>query len=666
MISIKKLLLTISIITITNYSLGQFYVGVKEVDPYLSKLSKLDIYLQISPDNLYNLYDELYSIARRKNNKTLEAVLNIYKGTGYYYSGQSDSSVMYFDKSIALANKIGNKKLLSTARIRKIFVIGESTDNKVAYQLMKDEYDRALAIKDTLNMIYALNGMTIFGKHDQDDSGYNANMKAINLARDSGFDYEYGFLLNNLGVTKLEFGEQKSAIKDFVKGLEIAKLVENPRLELTIMENFGYYYMEVDSIELAKNKFIEVYDRAIGIKHYQVAVTSMINLGGLYRQEGDFRKSDSLITEGLRLSKKSNMFNLVSLIYLSRAQLDLEVGNYAKVNRYLDSAKVYGKYTPSNDIRKGIYQINYLMNKKKGNFEEALSYYQQLKNFEDSINDNGRLQMITELQLKYDVEKKEKEKVEQKIIYEEKLAKEELNTAQLRERIAGGVILTILLLSALIIYYLKSIQRRESEFSSALVNKLEEERGRIALDLHDGIGQSLILLKNKFNKIEGGANELSEELNVNFSDTIEEVRSISRSLIPPELRRLGLRKSLNKMLKDVEQFAGIVVTVEIEDLDKIKLEKPQEIRIYRIIQEFTNNTTKHSEATSLKVEIKDNISWFSIIYQDNGKGLDMEKLDLNVDTIGLRSIRQRLKFLKGTIRFEKPLVGFKAIIKIKK
>lgn len=661
--SIKLLLIFITLV-FTNNSWGQFYAGIEEVEPYLPKLAKLDIYLQTSPDNLHELYEELYVIARKKKNKTLETVLNIYKGTGYYYSGQSDSAVVYFDKSAKLARKIGNNTLLSTARIRKIFVIGESTDNKVAYQLMKDEYEFAKANKDTLNMIYGMNGMTLFGEHDE-DSGFEANMKAIRLAQESGNEYEYGFLLNNLGVTKLELGDQEGAFKDFRKGIEIAKRAESPRLELTAMQNIGYYYMEVDSIEMAKSKFLEVYQRAIDIKHHQVAVISMVNLGGLFRQQKEYEISDSLIGESLQLSKEASMYHLVSQIYLNKASLELAGDKYSAVNQYLDSADFYQKYTPNNDVQMGIYQIQYLMHKKKGDFKTALEFYQKLKGFQDSIDKNGSLQMISTLQLKYDVEKKEKERVQQANNYEKKLTKKELNTTRLRQNIAIGAILVIVLLAGLIIYYFKAKHRRESEFSSALVNRLEEERGRIARDLHDGIGQSLIILKNKFNKIEGGAEGLSEELNENFSETIEEVRSISRSLIPPELMRLGLLKSLNKMLKDVESSAGIVVTVEIEDLENIELDKAHEIRIYRIIQELTNNTVKHSEATSLKIQITNFQGWFTIVYQDNGKGVNVDKLDISVDSVGIRSIHQRLKFLNGTVRFEKPVKGFKATMKIK-
>jgi len=660
-----KILLAFITLMMSTFSWGQIYLGIDEVEPYRSKLAKLDIYLQTSPDNLHELYDELYFIAKKKKNRTLETVLNIYKGTGYYYSGQSDSAAVYFDKSIRLADKLKNKTLLSTARIRKIFVIGESADNKVAYQLMKDEYDFAMLNKDTVNMIYSLNGMSLFGEKATKDSGSDANMKAMKLARESGNEYEYGFLLNNLGVTKLDLDDDDGALKDFQKALEIARKAENARLELTVMQNMGYYFMQVDSVDAAKEKFYDVYDRAIELKHYQITLTAMVNLGGLYRKEKDYKKSDSLITASLQLAKQNDMYYMVSLIYLNRAQLGLVGNNYGDVVRYLDSAEVYQKFTPNNDVQTGIYQINYVMYKQKGDFETALDYYQKLKNFQDDIDKDGRVQMIHELQLKYDVEKKEKERVQQKNDYERKLAKEELNTSELRQEIAIGAILIILLLAGLIIYYFRARHKRESEFSSALVNKLEEEKGRIARDLHDGLGQSLIILKNKFNKIEGGAKGLSAELNENFSETIEEVRSISRSLIPPELQRLGLYKSLNKMLKDVETSAGIVVTIEIDDLEKIELNKAQEIRIYRIIQELTNNTVKHSEATSLKIEIINHSGWFEMIYQDNGKGVNVDKLDFSVDSVGLRSIRQRLKFLNGSVKFEKPLKGFKATIKIK-
>ncbi|MCF6243180.1 MAG: ATP-binding protein [Bacteroidales bacterium] len=129
---------------------------------------------------------------------------------------------------------------------------------------------------------------------------------------------------------------------------------------------------------------------------------------------------------------------------------------------------------------------------------------------------------------------------------------------------------------------------------------------------------------NKFNNLKLEESLALDELNENLSSTLEDVRSISRSLIPPELKRLGLHKSIDKMLSEVAKSTGMLVTSDLELLDQMKLEKSHEIRIYRIIQELLTNTIKHSKATSLKVEFLKSNSGYSIVYQDNGVGINEE------------------------------------------
>src|SRR5690606_9554105 len=101
-------------------------------------------------------------------------------------------------------------------------------------------------------------------------------------------------------------------------------------------------------------------------------------------------------------------------------------------------------------------------------------------------------------------------------------------------------------------------------------------------DLHDGVGQSIIVLKNKFNKLKDYDDSSQGKLNENFSEIIEEIRSISRSLIPPELKRLGLRKAIENRMTDVANSTSLFITTEIDDLDKLQIEDHQSLRIYRI------------------------------------------------------------------------------------
>lgn len=639
-------------------SQAQFFKGINGLGPYEKKLEQLDGYLNVSPERGKKIISELRVLAKKNDNSTLMAVLSIYEGTFLYYVGKNDSALVYFDRAILQAERISNAQLRSTASIRKLFILNGSKNSAPILTLMKDEFAIAKANKDTLNMIYSLNGQALcYDNLDSTKACIATYLKAIKLSKSTHNNYEYGFLLNNLGLLKLRLNSPEQAIVDFRKGLSIAKKLKNIRLEVTLRENIGYYYMVTDSLDKAIAEYETTFDLANSRKFNHLAFHSLVNLGAIERQIGNNARCDSLMNVALNIGRKEKLMYALSPIFITMAQLEMDAHNYEKVNALLDSAKVYEMFSSRNDNKEATYQIRYEMAKQQGNFELALDYYTKLEDFRDSLNRNGHMQMITELQLKYDFQREAKE-------HEKDKREFEAQSSRMRQNIAIVIIVLLLLIGAFIIYYFKGKNKREAAFSAALVNRLEEERGRIARDLHDGLGQSLIILKNKFNKFDATDAAAAAHIDVSFSETIEEVRSISRSLIPPELRRLGLRKSLFRMFKDIEDSTSIMASSELEVLDKVHLESADEVRIYRIIQELTNNTIKHSKATSLKVEFERIGNRLQITYQDNGKGLD-EARDKNQNSVGMKSIQQRLKYLNGTLRIESPTRGFKAVLRIK-
>jgi signal transduction histidine kinase len=417
-------------------------------------------------------------------------------------------------------------------------------------------------------------------------------------------------------------------------------------------------------LEKAEKEYQEALEIASSKNFIALAFNSMINLGVVERTKGNNKKADSLMNEALLMAERQKLFYAVAPIYLNMSQIAISYKKYDEAERYLDSAMYYSKFTSKNEIQEGYYVLMSSMQEKKGNYKSALEYHRLLTNFRDSLDKSSHLEMMKELQLKYSVEKKEKQRIQEKNTNEKRLAENALHNAAIKQNIGIGLILMLLAIGGFIIYYFREKHKREIEFSSAIVNKLEEERGRIARDLHDGLGQSLIVLKNKFNQLEVNDEEHTRQINENFTSTIEEVRSISRSLIPPELRRLGLKKAILKMLKDVEETSRIMTTSEIDILDELNLDDGQEIRIYRILQELLNNTMKHSQATSLKISLQKIDGGFVAVYQDNGIGFEHEA-EKETNSIGLRSIEQRLRYLNGTIKIEKPAKGFKATIRIK-
>lgn len=169
---------------------------------------------------------------------------------------------------------------------------------------------------------------------------------------------------------------------------------------------------------------------------------------------------------------------------------------------------------------------------------------------------------------------------------------------------------------------LKKEQRRQLEFSRQLLRSQEEERHRIANELHDSLGQNLLVLKNKIllaQKRDGEEQSL-EEMSGLVSQTIDEVRSISHNLRPHQLDQLGLTKTLRALLRNVRESSTISFTGEIGDIDGV-LAANEEIALFRIVQESLNNIMKHSQATEAFVGATRGTESTTVTIRDNGVGM---------------------------------------------
>jgi len=202
-------------------------------------------------------------------------------------------------------------------------------------------------------------------------------------------------------------------------------------------------------------------------------------------------------------------------------------------------------------------------------------------------------------------------------------------------------------------------QLNQEKFTQNIIKAQEEERKRISKGLHDGIGQNLLLIKNALltNKVDGAKNMVST--------TIEEVRTISRNLHPFQLEKFGLTKALESMIEELDQsFDNIIFTEEIDVIDGL-FSKEEEINVYRIVQECINNIIKHANASAVRIVVQKRKKNIEITVFDNGKGFDLEKNKDIINSLGLKSIRERVKYLKGTVNFESKInAGTKISIKI--
>ncbi len=218
-----------------------------------------------------------------------------------------------------------------------------------------------------------------------------------------------------------------------------------------------------------------------------------------------------------------------------------------------------------------------------------------------------------------------------------------------------------------IIYYrkvnkLKNDRLVQVEFSKQLIQSQEEERKRIASELHDSLGQDLLVIKNLalMNK---NKNEQFDEISKTAGLAIDEVRRISYNLHPYQLDRLGLSKAINSMFTNIEGVSKIKFDTNIGNVDNL-FEKEKEINIYRIIQECVTNIIKHSDADNARVFVEKAEDVLLIEIADNGKGFNFESTKSESKGFGLKNLENRVSFLDGELKF-KSAEEFKTQIKVK-
>ncbi|MCF0062808.1 histidine kinase [Dyadobacter chenwenxiniae] len=189
-----------------------------------------------------------------------------------------------------------------------------------------------------------------------------------------------------------------------------------------------------------------------------------------------------------------------------------------------------------------------------------------------------------------------------------------------------------------------------NQFSQQLIASQEIERKRVAAELHDSLGQSLGMVKNKVLilkrdlRIPGAQEKQVADLETMVTETIQEVRNISYNLRPLHLELLGVSQSIQSLLEDIVESSHMEIESDIKKIDGL-LTKENEINVFRIIQECLNNIVKHAQATRARVRIISDTTFIYIRVEDNGIGIASK--NVIGKGCGLISIRERLNIMNG-------------------
>lgn len=568
--------------------------------------------------------------SKKERDKILEKLISVYSGLSVYYSniGKNDVSVYFIRKCLNLAKIIKNDNLIA----RSYYNLGH-------HSLMVGDFPAALN--------WFLLSLKIREKIDK----------------------------NNLHELYIGIGDVYSNLKKYSKALEyytkVFKLGDK-NFDANVRS-----YISIGNIYLRQNdtsKAFEFYTKAealIGTYHLKRSQVMLYNSLGLYHQQ--MGKNDLALKYFFKLIKIGEQTQKKEVIAITNLSIS---SIYEKENKdklaiqFATSASILAKEISRLDTYWAAEELLSKIYEKQNKHQLALYHYKEYIITRDSIENKENTEKIVKAQMKYEFEKKEliakaaqdKAKV---------IALQELNKQKLiRNSFAGFSILIVILSIIIVLNY-----KKRAKISKALAQKSEElyqqkavelikneqvksmrnyikgeenERSRIASELHDGIGGSLSAIKLKLSKIaEEDENEKIEKVIKNVDVLYHDVRSISHNLITPQLKNSIFIEVINNLVNDIKEATSLEITLEYLEEDKINLLSEEiQVTVYRMIQELLKNSIAHSNGTKIEINVTKFEHELNLVIEDNGAGFDTSKKKLG---IGLRNLEARTKALGGKL-----------------
>ncbi len=522
----------------------------------------------------------------------------------YYYTGDIDSSFEYYALTQTYAKKAKDEQLLGWATMYIGYNESEIGKFAKASQSLKEALGIFSKLKDTTNILGAKNALAnLYSRNAFYEEAEKERKESILMI---GKTNRFGALTNlyfNAAEDHKKTGDFKQQLLSIKAAFLANSKTNNASLtEPRILAQLVHAYCKNDSITQAETYFedlnaLYVKDESEALKEQIIKAKRVLSF-----TKGDYKNAIKYSTEFLLLlqNKKTHLGDIVT------------------AEQFLAEA-----YKASGD------DINY----KK----HLLNHY----TLKDSLSNIQNVKSLAYYQTLYETEKRDL-KIENQNANISLLNLQNKTKTQL---LIFGSLGLLLLFGVIIVYRsFASAKKRglaQQEFSQQLIKTQEEERTRIAKDLHDGVGQQITLLKMK------AQNSDQTELSSLAHNALEEVRSISRDLYPVTLKKLGLTDSIEQLLLELDEETDLFVSVEIDDVNT-NFNETESLNFYRFIQESVNNVLKHANAKTLIVNIRKQSDGIKVLIKDNGQGFEVSKM-IKQNSLGLKTMAERISMLQGNL-----------------
>lgn len=535
----------------------------------------------------------------------------------YFQIKNFDTVLEVGSKGLLLARKNGDSA--SVAELKRY--IGVANYFKGQYDDAAKNYYEAISILEKLNdkekLAPAYNDLAKLYRKTRDldraSENYNKADALFRQLKDTG---GISMILNESGVVFEYKGDYEEAVRRYSASLRLCEAAADSLGISYSLSNIAGVYVIQKKYEEAEKNLLKALSIRQSLKDSFAIALNYSDLGATLNAKGDFAKAISYLLESNRVAEKLNYPELQS-------------------NNYTELSSIAAK---------------------QGNFKDALGYFQQKTVLRDSLYALDKTKQIEELNTRYETVKKE-QTIEQQ---HNRIVRQNF----LFLGIGGLVLMTGLLIhSRYKRYKLRQEARLKTELLKqqgiavkAVMEAEENERQRIAKDLHDGVGQMMSAAKMNLSAFESELNFNDARQKQSFEKIIglvdescKEVRSVSHIMMPNALLKNNLPAAIRDFVDKLDK-QKLEVHVDTEGLDE-RIDSNVETVLYRVIQECVNNVIKHSDATTLDISLIRDKDGISGTIEDNGKGFDTSDND-KFEGMGLKNIITRIEYLKGTVDFD--------------
>jgi two-component system NarL family sensor kinase len=593
---------------------------------------------------------------------------------GNYLENQNlDSAASYYLKAETLSEKLNYPNGRFKFRSNYTYILNLQGKYEQALKLNKESLLIAQNMKHPVNVAKSLNNIaasyTYMGNFTEAIKYYQQCADHFDKL---GMKQYLPRLYVNIGSAFEHANLFSKSLVYKQKALQLARPMKDSLQLADILTTLGSCYFNLKRYPESKAHFTEGLGIAQKIGSDIFVIQAYAGLCRTNRVLKNLPLAKEYGEKGLALARKSgNVFLemecLKALMFVAEDSKDPDLSaKYTK--EALDIAE-------ANDMTDHLVELyeDYATDLGRQNkYKAAYDYLMKYVILNDSIQGADVQKQLQELDTKYLTAQKEKQIVT--------LEKEK----QTRNTLIYGLIagLVVLALVGTLIYRNIVIRKRIAEkevvqlqqekqlvATNSILKGQEEERTRVARDLHDGLGGLLSGIKLTLNSVKGNV-IMPEESAMTFTraitqldSAIGEMRRVAHSMMPETLVRFGLIDALHDFCEGISSSGYLTVNMQHFGFDK-RLDSSVEIVLYRVVQELLNNVLKYAEATEAHVQLTWVANQVSLTVEDNGKGFDVAKLEQNKGA-GIRNVQARVDYLNGKLDIQsKPDEGTSVLIEI--